>query len=228
MDLLSIVVKPTWREFLTELIESNEMNPLEVNLIEVAEKYLQKIRDLQSLDLRVPANVILASAILLRFKAEALRFEEEVMQEEPDVPMLIQEDLPDLVFNPRLPRARSVTLDELIRAVEGVLKDGDKIRRVPIIRPGPLELNIAELDMNSLMKDVLEKANALKDAENILLFSNLAEKSGQHLTFYLLPVLHLAQEEKLSVWQDEIFGEVFLKVVDEAHPIEFPQAQEAS
>ncbi|NYZ74909.1 segregation/condensation protein A [Candidatus Micrarchaeota archaeon] len=236
MDLMSFVVQPTWKEFLIELVNSNQMNPWEVDLIDVADKYLQKIRELQSMDLRIPANIILASALLLRFKADALSLEEE--EPEPEVVeehTYIQEEIPELVLRANQPRRRKLTLEELIQAVDDVMRDQAK----PILQPVAPKIFSIELqkeDMNELMQKVYERALEIKDTQNVLLFSELIKPyftgepcpgpgnghshgiwcyGVENVVRHLMPILHLVQENKVLAWQDNLFGEIFVRVLDE-------------
>ncbi|MBI5177602.1 segregation/condensation protein A [Candidatus Micrarchaeota archaeon] len=287
MDLLTVVVKPTWKEFLIDLVSSNQMDPWDVDITAVADAYLVKVRQLQALDLRLPANVILACALLLRFKAESLSFEQEEPEEYYEEPALIQEEVPELVFRANRPRRRRITLQELLAAVEQVMKQGER-PQARLFAPKELNIELPKVDMNELMAEVHAKAHKLKDAEGVLLFSDLVRHgwnpaSGGGLTlndngangsnghngdgagngngalsqngngangraipispetalqneiirinaarflstyetyaegvaYHLIPVLHLAQENKLHVWQDENFGEIFVKVLPE-------------
>lgn len=227
IDLLEIVAQPTWREFLTDLVASEKMDPWSVDLCAVADVYLTRVRALQALDLRVPANVILASALLLRFKAEALILEEEEPVET-EAPALIEEEIPDLVFRANRARSRRVTLQELMRAVEEVMRQGKRLLPAggTAFEPALLELELPQEGMNDRMKRVFERALALKDEENLLLFSALVTAARKELNGHapgdgvlivreLIPVLHLIQEKKLAAWQDEFYGEIFLKILDE-------------
>lgn len=212
MDLLEVVVQPTWKEFLIDLIQSEKMDPWDIDLIQVSDAYLGKVRGLQSLDLRIPANVILASSLLLRFKAEAMEWKVEEPEDYfVDEQALIDEDIPDLIVKPNRPRARRVTLDELVKAVESVMKEGRKIQR---LIPSPISINVElpKKTMGERITDVFEKTHALKDADSLVLFSELSE--GRTMEFFL-PVLHLVNERKLEAWQDSFFGEIFLKVISE-------------
>lgn len=239
MDLLELVIKPTWKEFLIELVASNQMNPWEVDLIDVSDKYLEKVRQYQAMDLRIPANIILASALLLRFKAEAMQLEEEPLEElgaVEEAPQLINEEIPELVLRANKPRRRKLTLDELISAVEDVMKG--KFRPIPRAANAPkmISINLPKLDMNELMKDVYTRSLQLKDEEGVVLFSELIKQSftgeacagegncqnhgiwcygAENVVFTLLPLLHLTQDNKLTVWQDELFGEIFVKILPE-------------
>ncbi|MEW5955453.1 MAG: segregation/condensation protein A [Candidatus Micrarchaeota archaeon] len=236
MDLVSLVVQPTWKEFLIELVNSNQMNPWEVDLIDVADKYLQRVRALQSMDLRIPANVILASALLLRFKADALQLEEEEPEPEAvEEPTYIQEEIPELVLRANQPRRRKLTLEELIQAVDDVMREQAK-PLLPAAAPKVLAIELQKEDMTELMKRVYARALEIKDGENVLLFSELIKPyfTGEpcpgpgnchehgfwcygvdNVVRHLLPVLHLVQENKVLAWQDKLFGEIFLRVMDE-------------
>lgn len=254
MDLLSIVVQPTWREFLMELVATSQMDPWDLDLVEVADKYIKRVREFQVLDLRVPANVILASALLLRFKADALSFEEPAEEEFFEDRQLISEDIPELVFRTNRPRSRRVTLEELLNAVEQVLKDGGP-RRMLSAQPKILSLEVPLEDMSERMRKVYDRALALRDSQGIVLFSSLlhggecdqagkppilsdgGEGNSNHpgcgcvtadsLVGHLLPVLHLVQDRRMLAWQDALFGEIFLRVWTDAE-IEELKAQEAA
>ncbi|MFA6048668.1 MAG: segregation/condensation protein A [Candidatus Micrarchaeia archaeon] len=218
MDLLTIVVQPTWREFLVDLIQTNQMDPWDIDLSQVADIYLKRVRELQSLDLRVPANVILASALLLHFKADALSLEDEPQEEAvEEIAPLLNEEIPPLVFRPNLPRQRRVTLEELLNAVDQVMKKGARPQQLKAA-PMPLNIMLPKETLHERIIAIYQKALALKDAENILLFSSLfespAQKNAEQVVFTLVPVLHLVQEQRAIVWQDQLFGEIFIKLLD--------------
>lgn len=212
MDLMEVVVQPTWREFLVDLVQSEKMDPWDIDLCEVADKCIERVKNWEAMDLHIPANVILASSLLLRFKADALEWkplEEYTVEEEPV--MLIQEDLPELILKPNRPRARRVTLQELMTAVESVMKSG---RRVQRIIPSPIALNVQlpPKTMGERISEVFDKAKALKDADDLVLFSEL---SDGHMVEHFIPMLHLVNSRKMEAWQDEVFGEIFLKVLED-------------
>ncbi len=229
MDLLNMVQETSWREMLVELVASEKINPWDVNLCEVAVKYLEKVREMQSLDLRVPANVILASALLLKFKSDTISFEEDAPEEEFVQSQLIEEELPELVYSPNASRKRRVSLQELMNAVEQVMRQGKRVLKIDAGNfPGFLELELPKQDLHEKIKNVYEKALTLKDSENLLLFSALVNHSRKELNghatdfteaelmlSHLIPVLHLAQENKLEAWQDDFFGEIFIKILEE-------------
>ena len=219
LELSEFVKEPSWRELLLESIENQQMNPWEIDLVKVADAYLQKVREMQAMDLRIPANVILASALLLNYKAQALQLEEPVPEPEPFVRPFENEAIPDLVFNPNLPRSRTITLTELIEAVEEVMHY-ERRELIPRAKADPLHIELPKENLNELMVMVHSRAGELKDKENMVLFSELVKSFNGHgeekaslYARHLPPVLHLIQEEKMFAWQDRLFGEIFLKVL---------------
>ncbi len=218
-ELTELVKEPSWREVLIEALHNEQMNPWEIDLTKAADAYLKKVREMQSMDLRVPANVILASALLLHYKAQALQLEEPEPEPEPLIRPFENEAIPDLVYVSNLPRSRTITLNELIEAVEEVMHY-ERREYVPRAKAEPLHIELPKENLNELMANVHNRASKLKDKENIVLFSELVKSFNGHgegkahmYAHHILPVLHLIQEEKIFAWQDRLFGEIFLKVL---------------
>ncbi len=239
LDILSVVIEPTWKEFLVDLVASHQMDPWDIDISAVADAYLTKVKQMQSMDLRLPANVILACAILLKMKSETISFEEESELQEDyiedlssNAPGFINETIPELLFRPNMPRKRKVTLAELLEAVDDVVRDGPR-QQIRINAPKELKIEIKKSDMHELMKFVYEQLASLADTQGIVLFSDLVKKGYENtqiqntpfkenfssvadaLTLYLLPVLHLVQEQKIHAWQNEEFSDIFIKVAEQ-------------
>ena len=73
-----------WVRMIKEGIEKKNLNPWDVNIAEIADYYIQKIRELKKFDIRLSADVVLVGGILLRMKSEALYDECKVEEEEDD------------------------------------------------------------------------------------------------------------------------------------------------
>ncbi|MBI2445061.1 segregation/condensation protein A [Candidatus Micrarchaeota archaeon] len=214
MDLASFVVQPTWKELLIELVSTEQMDPWDIDVGLVAQKYIERVRGMQSMDLRVPANVILAAALLLRFKSEHLIVEDEPDADTFEEAALRDEVLPELVFRVNRPRRRRMTLDELMKSLEDVIRKGRKSAPPRTFFPAML-IEVPELDMDQKMQKVYDKVIQQQDSEGIVLFSNLLdERNAEQVARHLLPVLHLVQDHKIHAWQDHFFGEIFIKILD--------------
>jgi len=219
VDLEQLVAQPTWREMLLDLVVSEKLDPWNIDLVDIASKYLDRVRKLQKLDLRVPANLILAASILLRFKSDALRFEEEEQVVEQQT--FIDEvqppvEIPMLSLRTRIPRKRKVTLNELMGALEEVFEEQRKKQEKPVIKENMI-INVPKYDITARMKEIYAKVKKTADTSGLVTFSSLLkEKNRKEIIYTLIPILHLAQDGKLSVFQEKFFGEIFIQVpVDE-------------
>ena len=228
MDLEKLVVQPTWRDVLMDLVIEEKLDPWNIDIVEVTEKYMDRIRDLQSLDLRVPANIILAAAILLRFKSETLKLEEEeqVVDQETYISENEQPaDIPVLSLRTRIPPKRRVSLGELIGALSKVI-ESQKRRAAKLFEPKPImSIEIPKADIDKRMSDLFEKVRKVADKEGVLLFSDLLEKkTAEEMVFLLLPLLHLAQDRKVDIAQEKMFGEIFITILRDEHGRQRPKA----
>ena len=220
MKLEKIVALPTWREMLLDLVATKKLDPWNIDVVKITGSYLERIRKLEMLDLRVPANLILAAAILIRFKSDALRFEEEAQVVEEQT--YVEEDsepsvIPVLELKTRVPPKRMVTLDELLVAMEKVFdeqkKREEKAQRIVI--PEVINIQLPEFSMEKKMEEVYLRVVERKDAEGLATFSSLLKNSTPMETIAtLLPLLHLVQDRRLSLFQEKFFGEIFVRVCE--------------
>ncbi|VVB99193.1 Segregation and condensation protein A [uncultured archaeon] len=222
VKLEKIVALPTWREMLLDLVATKKLDPWNIDIEEVATSYLDRIRKLEMMDLRIPANLILAAAILIRFKADALRFEEETQEVVEET--FVEEDsgsevIPVLELKTRIPPRRMVTLDELLLAMEKVFDDQkkreEKASRIEI--PTVINIQLPEFNIEQKMNEVYKKVLDRKDSEGLVTFSSLLEeKTALETVLTLLPLLHLVQDRRLSIFQEKFFGEIFIRVKEES------------
>jgi len=219
MKLERLVEFPTWREMLLDLVATRKLDPWNIDVVEITSSYIERIKNMKMLDLRVPANLILAAAILIRFKSDALRFEEEtqVPTEETYVPEEGGEPeiIPMLELKTRIPPKRMVTLDELLLAMEKVFDDQkkreEKAQRIEI--PTVINIQLPEFNIEERMDDVYRRIVEGKDSEGLTTFSGiLLSSDAREVITTLLPVLHLVQDRKLSIFQEKFFGEIFIRV----------------
>ncbi|MBU4246650.1 MAG: segregation/condensation protein A, partial [Nanoarchaeota archaeon] len=82
--ILTYISTDDWENVLFSL--TRDMNPWDVDLIKLSERFTSFIQTLQKRDLRAPSRIILAAAIIYRLKSETLKQidEEPVSLEEVD------------------------------------------------------------------------------------------------------------------------------------------------
>ncbi|MEM3416104.1 MAG: segregation/condensation protein A, partial [Candidatus Micrarchaeaceae archaeon] len=123
IDLEGLIREVTWKDILIDLVRKNKIDPWNIDIVEIVDKYIEEIKLMKILDLRMPANIILAASILLRFKSETIELEEEKV-EAADETGTIQRQMPtyELVPRLRLPIKRRVTLQELLEALDEAMQ----------------------------------------------------------------------------------------------------------
>ena len=62
----------TWQTMLYDLVRSEEMNPWDIDIAVLAQKFFEMIGTLKEMDFRIPGKIILAAAILLKIKSVQL------------------------------------------------------------------------------------------------------------------------------------------------------------
>ena len=217
-NLDKIISKPTWKEILFELIATKRLDPWNVDIVAIADGFLKKIKEMEKVELLVPANIILAASILLRYKSDYIKFEPP----QPEVLLVSEEDrtfeeMPLLELSNRIPPKRQITLEELIGEMERVITYDTTER---IIKPrGAIDqiinITIKDFDIDKKMDEVLTKLKETTDSEGWTLFSRILTKQERlEMIYCLLSVLHLVQKERVDIKQDELFGDIFIRVID--------------
>jgi len=125
--LVNIIDKPTWKTILMDIVKSENMDPWNIDVGLLAKKYVEKINSMKKLNFRIPANAVLAAAIIVRFKSDVWDltpqslFEEELEEQTEWEYVIDGKRVPELTPSRRITK-RKVTIEELIKAVEDVME----------------------------------------------------------------------------------------------------------
>jgi segregation and condensation protein A len=220
----SMVSKPTWRDILIESITSNSIDPWNIDLLELSDVFIKKVREMESMDFVVQANVILAASILLKYKSNYLRMLSvqseitEFMESSEAEPIAISE-IPMLTLTSRIPPKRQITLEELIGEMERIIKY-DEVERVHIPRGAiidTIDMELSERDIEKDMELLLTDIQANTDNEGWSLFSKVTcNANPSQLIYSLICLLHLVQMRKIDLRQDKLYGEIFIYLLKKA------------
>lgn len=219
-QLVEIVENPDWKSLLTGIVKAEGMDPWDIDVTILSGKYLDKIRAMKTIDFRVPANAVLCSSILIRFKSDAWelypREEYEDKLEDDHWEYIIDgQRVPDLDPARRITRRR-ITIDDLITAVEKVMETERKraMRQRERLEVPQELVNIAfedREDFEKMVETVYKRVLASADSKKIAMFSQVVPGNTRTDTIMtLLPLMHLATRGRLAVAQEEIFGEIFI------------------
>lgn len=212
IDLVGLIEQPTWKSMLLDLVRKEHMDVWAIDLVELSQKYLKRIQELKENNLRIPANAMLACAILLKLKARTLKLPQEEEEQEEELPPI--GELPELQPITRI-KERTITLDELLREIEAVIEQTKKKSSVSrpveeITIPVP---QISEKDLSAKIEETYEKIVACADEQGLALFSDIIKgaKPLEIITAFLC-LLFLASKQRISIWQENFFGEIFIAI----------------
>jgi segregation and condensation protein A len=220
MDLVDLIDQPAWKTILIDLVKTEKMDPWDIDVAELAEKYLKKINELEQSNLRVPANAILACAILLKTKSKYLHLG-PIEDEEDEKPLSEQQrtlmlgEIPDLMAN-RAFREGKVTLDELVASIEGIINSSRAGRNVARQIPR-IELTFDMSTIEERVSEILEKIKQKADSQGVVMFRNLlGGLDASTIVDTFVPVLFLMNSGKIIAYQEEFFGDIFIQLIPES------------
>ncbi|MDE1860399.1 MAG: segregation/condensation protein A [Candidatus Micrarchaeota archaeon] len=216
LDLVGLVNREaTWKEILIELVDKNQLNPWEIDLVYIIDRYVDTVKRMKVIDLRVPANIILAAAILLRLKSSILSLEEEEAEMPPDEapferPVITVEGLN---FRLRLPPKRRISLKELIDALEEAIKVKEN-RMTSTGAQIQIPISIDNFDIELEADRVYGIIQRNMDRSNMVTFSNLSRLNefNDILLELFIPLLFLAHDGKILLLQEKFFDEILISL----------------
>lgn len=219
--------KLSWQAIIYDLINTEQLDPWDIDLVALTNKYMERIRDLEEANLFVSSKVLFAAALLLRIKSEILlnrdlpslddilfgkKEEKKYVQERIE----LEDEIPELVQRTPLPRHRKVTLQELMAALGKAVKtENRRIKRVITARQQEIETAIslpkAKMNLKDKIKDVYGHVKTIfaRKKEKIP-FSKILEHNGNDKVSTFVPLLHLDNQHKVLLEQEGYLEEIYV------------------
>lgn len=213
---------------LVELAKDGKIDPWDIDVVQLTDTFLNRIEELQKMDLRISSRTLLYSAILLRMKSSVILGPEEEEEEDFDPGFFDDEELPepDEFPIPKLPvrriSTRPVTLNELIvelkKAEKTLSRKKEKKARLAAEEPDIPDAPLATVDVLGIAHDeaissrlalVWARLVELFMKQPVVEFSSLIHLSEDKIMDYL-SLLFLASSRKIWLFQNELFGELYI------------------
>ncbi len=190
------------------MAKKGEIDPWNVDVVELADKFLRKVEDL-----RFSARVLLYAAILLRMKAEVL-VSEAIVEEEEDFEVesvQIDLDVPEEVeVRVKRPK-RYTTLQELIRELRKAEKIALRKRRVR--KRVERVCDVMEVPHEEDIEETIEKVYEEISREiGPVSFFKLTRgfDAGKKVSYYV-SILHLAYRRKVEIEQERFYEDIKIR-----------------
>jgi segregation and condensation protein A len=227
-----------WQAILYDLINTERLDPWNLDLAALSQKYLVKIRLLEEANFFISSNIVLAASLLLRIKSEILLDRDiagldellygkkEEARKSIERMEIDESELPLIYPRSPMPRAKKVTLAELMSALSHAIKtENRRIRKEIIIRTARRETEVVFPRMKIRIQDrirqiyakILSKVSQRKER---IPYSDLAFTKEERIAGFL-PVLHLDNQQKVFLQQEKHYEEIYVWLFAhyrQAHP----------
>jgi segregation and condensation protein A len=228
----------SWQGIINDLIKTEQLDPWDIDLSILTERYLEAIRFLEEANFFISSKVLLACSLLLRLKSDILAnsyiqdlndllYGKKEVQKTLDLGDYIidESELPLLIPKSPMSRHKKVTLDELMNALNKAMNTEN--RRIKRTIKSHQAQKSAELVLPK--SQFIPLKIRIKNIFNIIK-SHLSSKDNKHLEFHFLakdkqeklasflPILHLSNEENIFLYQPVHFSEIF--ITNRIHPEE--------
>jgi len=221
----------TWQDIIYDLIRTEKMNPWDVDVSLLAEKFINLLKEMQKMDFRLSGKIILAAAFFLKIKSDKLLKEDigmldslingsnsenellDMLDNMPDgIEVPVKFEKPTLIVRTPQPRKRKVSVYDLVNALEKALEVEQRKTIQRFIRvPEKMKVPKKEKDMTVVINDLYKKIQMTLDKVKVVKFSQLLptdSKSDKITTF--IPLLYLDTQRKIDLEQENSFGEIFI------------------
>ena len=220
--------KLSWQALLYELINTEQLNPWDINISLLAQRFLERVRSLEEANFFVSSKVLLAAALLLRMKSEILlehdvRALDEILygkkEEKPahhQQHLEWDEEIPELIVRTPLPRFKKVTLEELMQALNHAIKtENRRIKRIVVAKQQEFETALIlpkqRMNVPQRIRQLHSHLQHLfKTRDTKLAFSELAGSSAKERVNTFIPLLYLDTQHKVWLEQEGHCSEIWI------------------
>ena len=230
-----------WQTILYDLIKTEQLDPWDIDLGILADKYVETIQQLEEANFFISSKILLACSLLLRLKSEilinsyiqdlndALYNRKDEKKYEIERITIDEDDLPILV--PRTPMARhkKVTLKELMSALNKAVntenrrikkeikgRQAEKSALTVMPKDNFVPLRIRVKNVFGIVKKYIG------DGKDHVKFSHFAESKEEKLASFV-PILHLSNNGEIFLRQPVHFQDIHITLKihdDEARELE--------
>lgn len=221
----------SWQAILYDLIKTEQLDPWDIDIKILAERYAQVVREMENANFFVSSKVLLACAILLRLKSEILtnqyikELDEAIYGRKDDKRYslerieLDEDELPILVPRTPMPRYKKVTLQELMASLNKAMEtETRRIKRDIRVRQANKSALVVLPNKDRIpLKDRISmvlakiKEHLKKPSNDHMKFSHLAQSKEERLVSFI-PILHLSNNNQIYLYQQEHFGEIHMRL----------------
>ena len=219
-----------WQEIIYDLINTEQLNPWDIDIIILTEKYLENIQKLEEADFFISSKVLLAAALLLRIKSEILLNQyiksideilfgkKESLNSKKLERIELDEQIPELIPKSPMPRFKRVSLNELMEALnKAIITENRRIKKEIVKKNALREVGISfpkrKFSIKDKIKQIFSKIiYSLEETKNEkrIHYNNLVGEEKHERIFSFAPLLYLEHQKKIWLEQNAHFGDIYI------------------
>lgn len=218
-----------WQEIIYDLINTEQLNPWDIDITTLTDRFLEKIQKLEETDFFISSKVLLAAALLLRIKSEILlnkyiKSIDEILfgkkeQKKYSLERIeLDEEIPELIPRSPMPRFRKVTLKELIDSLnKAITTENRRIKKEIInrnaLRESSFSIPKSKISIKNrireIYKNLFEHFKENKDKKKISFTDFIGDNKKERIISFA-PLLHLEDQKKIWMVQEGHFEEIHI------------------
>jgi segregation and condensation protein A len=217
-----------WQEIIYDLINTEQLDPWNIDIIILTDKYLDRISKIEEADFFISSKVLLAASLLLRIKSEILlnkyiRSIDEILfgSKENKKHALerieLDEEIPQLTPRSPIPRFKRVTLQELLESLGKAIKTENRRIEKEIInksalREAGISLPKRRISIADKIREIYDKlANYFdKNEDHRISYTEFIGTEKEERLISFGPLLHLENQKKIWLNQEGHFEEIYI------------------
>jgi len=218
-----------WQDIIYDLINTEQLDPWDINLIILTDRYLKKIGELEETDFFVSSKILLAASLLLRIKSEILlnkylKSIDEILfgkkQEQKRILERIEldDEIPELIPRSPMPRFRKVTLKELMESLNKAINTENRrikkeILNTNALRESSMSLPKKNFSIKNKIREIYDNLSDYfdKNKQNKKIsFTDFVGKESAERIIFFSPLLHLENQKKIWLEQESHFAEIYI------------------
>ena len=213
-----------WQEIIYDLINTEQLDPWDIDITILTNKYLDKLHELEE-DYFVSSKVLLAAALLLRIKSEILLnkyiksideilFGKKEIQNPRQIERIeLEDEIPELVPKSPLPRFKKVTLRDLIESLDkAIITENRRIKRKVIetnaFREAEISLPKRTFTLKDKIKEIYELLQGHLEEKERVHFEKIMGNNKEEKIIAFSSLLYLESQKKIWIQQEEHFGDI--------------------
>ncbi len=228
-ELYDFIMKPepSWQSIIYELIRTEQLDPWDIDIGLLTQRYLERLKELEEEHFHISGKLLLVASLLLRLKAELLldhyipSIDEILFGKKEERPReserleINDDELPLLLPKTPLPRARRVTLQELMQALEkAVNTETRRIKREIVMKRRFEAVQIVlprqKINIREKIEELYRRIKSLFiQRKSRISFSEIAKDREEKLVSFL-PLLHLDSQKRIWLEQEKHFDEIWI------------------